>query len=253
MNPFLPVVPPHLGALHTPPNPIASPWNVSITKRKSTKKRKRPDDGFGNLGGEKKKTFYYCPGLGCERKYTSEGNLKRHVSYECNKEPSFKCAFESCNQKFVHNHSMRLHLKSAHSMTLDKNGTLRYLSEKEIEVLKNNESKKRKSKKSPKQLQENSIAHDRSAPPTIDFLGKDLASQGSSGIINQAIAALRVQNMAIDNLRSKGSLTSVTSTVTAIPTAGCNTPSYAEQEKIKTITNVLKQKLSPPTAGVLDE
>ncbi|KAF0311805.1 Longitudinals lacking protein, isoforms H/M/V [Amphibalanus amphitrite] len=48
----------------------------------------------------------------CGRQYTSSGNLKRHVKYECGVEPQFQCPV--CKKKFQHRHSVKIHVVSTH-------------------------------------------------------------------------------------------------------------------------------------------
>ena len=48
----------------------------------------------------------------CSRVYASQGNLRRHLNYECNKKPQFECPV--CKNVFQHRHSAKIHYNQTH-------------------------------------------------------------------------------------------------------------------------------------------
>lgn len=50
----------------------------------------------------------------CNKSYKRFASLKRHLIYECEKEPQFKCLTENCNYKGKRKESVRRHIISKH-------------------------------------------------------------------------------------------------------------------------------------------
>ncbi|XP_031347074.1 probable transcription repressor protein RGM1 [Photinus pyralis] len=52
--------------------------------------------------------IYNCES--CNKSYNREGNLRRHIKFECGKEPKFQCSF--CLYKFKRKEHLKKHCKS---------------------------------------------------------------------------------------------------------------------------------------------
>ena len=83
----------------------AGPSSTNTSPEEGSKKKKR-----------KPEQIYWCYKCN-QRGYASSGNLKRHQTYECGKDPMFQC--EDCDTKFQHRHSLKIHMKSSHQRDLE--------------------------------------------------------------------------------------------------------------------------------------
>ncbi|CAK1586532.1 unnamed protein product [Parnassius mnemosyne] len=53
----------------------------------------------------------------CKRKYRHKSTYKRHVTYECGKEPMFRCPFLECTYKAYQKTHTDAHIKTKHKLT----------------------------------------------------------------------------------------------------------------------------------------
>lgn len=59
----------------------------------------------------------------CKRKYRHKSTYRRHVTYECGKEPMFRCPFLDCSYKAYQKTHTDAHIKTKHKiMTIDYKG-----------------------------------------------------------------------------------------------------------------------------------
>ncbi|CAG4950982.1 unnamed protein product [Colias eurytheme] len=66
-------------------------------------------------------TSYECEK--CKRKYRHKSTYRRHVTYECGKEPMFRCPFLDCTYKAYQKTHTDAHIKTKHKiMTLEYQG-----------------------------------------------------------------------------------------------------------------------------------
>lgn len=55
---------------------------------------------------------YNCPM--CTKSYKYISNLRRHMKYECNKEPSFVCKI--CSKAYTQNSNLKIHYLCVHGI-----------------------------------------------------------------------------------------------------------------------------------------
>ncbi|KPJ02178.1 Longitudinals lacking protein, isoforms A/B/D/L [Papilio machaon] len=53
----------------------------------------------------------------CKRKYRHKSTYRRHVTYECGKEPMFRCPFLECTYKAYQKTHTDAHIKTKHKVT----------------------------------------------------------------------------------------------------------------------------------------
>lgn len=58
--------------------------------------------------------FYNCPN--CSRVYSSQGNLRRHLTFECGKKPSFYCPH--CEYKGYRKYHLQRHIFNKHLINI---------------------------------------------------------------------------------------------------------------------------------------
>lgn len=52
----------------------------------------------------------------CKRKYRHKSTYRRHVTYECGKEPMFRCPFSDCTYKAYQKTHTDAHIKTKHNL-----------------------------------------------------------------------------------------------------------------------------------------
>ncbi|CAG9086996.1 unnamed protein product [Plutella xylostella] len=74
--------------------------------------------GKGGGGGGWRAAAYEC--ARCRRRYRHKSTYRRHVTYECGKEPMFRCPFLDCQYKAYQKTHTDAHVKTKHKLlTLD--------------------------------------------------------------------------------------------------------------------------------------
>ncbi|GJQ68597.1 hypothetical protein Trydic_g17147 [Trypoxylus dichotomus] len=68
-------------------------------------------------GYRKVKDVYICQR--CDRSYKVFSSMKRHLRYECEKEPQIFCPFAHCGYKAKINCRMLQHVRAVHHMTYE--------------------------------------------------------------------------------------------------------------------------------------
>ncbi|CAH2091521.1 unnamed protein product [Euphydryas editha] len=59
----------------------------------------------------------------CKRKYRHKSTYRRHITYECGKEPMFRCPFLDCTYKAYQKTHTDAHIKTKHKvMTIEYKG-----------------------------------------------------------------------------------------------------------------------------------
>ncbi|XP_044737199.1 longitudinals lacking protein, isoforms A/B/D/L isoform X32 [Chrysoperla carnea] len=98
---------------HRDAQDLYQPWTDKYTKRRRSALDPPPklSDWMSGLGYR-----FVCNQ--CGRTYKNKGHLRRHVRYECNKEPQFECP--CCQRKFHQKSNMRCHVGLIHGKKLEE-------------------------------------------------------------------------------------------------------------------------------------
>ena len=85
----------------------------AATKKKSDTSIKLKGKAIKPKPASETQESYKCPSLGCERAYKNKKSLIRHMQYECQVPPKFKCQF--CSHRTWIHCNMLKHIKRCHS------------------------------------------------------------------------------------------------------------------------------------------